>query len=48
MEEISHKKEATKAILDFFEKKFHLKKRKFKSRDNIFDYYVDLEVQLSG
>ena len=48
MEEISNKKKATKSILDFFEKIIHLEKRKFKSRDNIFDYYVDLEVQLSG
>ena len=47
MGEISHEQQVSKAILDFFEKKFPLEKRKFKSRDEILDYYVDLEVQLS-
>ena len=47
MEETSHEKEVAKAILDFFEKKFPLEKKKFKSRDDILDYYVLIEVELS-
>ena len=47
MEEISHEKEVAKAILGFFEKNFPLPKEKFKSRDEILDYYVKLEVELS-
>ena len=47
MEEISHEKKVSKAILEFFEKKFPLEKKKFKSKNEILDYYVDLEVQYS-
>ena len=47
MGEISHEQEVSRAILDFFEKKFPLEKRNFKSRDEMLNYYVDLEVQLS-
>ena len=47
MEEISHEKKVSKAILEFFEKKFPLEKKKFKSKNDILDYYVDLEVQYS-
>ena len=42
-----HEQEVSKAIRQFFEKKFPLEEKIFKTRDDLLNYYVDKEVELS-
>ena len=47
MEDNAHDKEVSKAIRQFFEKKFPLEEKIFKTRDDLLDYYVDKEIELN-
>ena len=47
MEENEHDKEVSKAIRQFFEKKFPLEEVEFKSKDELLNYYVDTELKLN-
>ena len=47
MEESEHDKEVSKAIHRFFEKQFPLEEVEFKSKDQLLNYYVDIESQLN-
>ena len=46
MEENTHEKVVSEAITQFFEKKFPLEKKKYKTKNDLLDFYVNLEVQL--
>jgi len=43
----SHDIEFSKAIREFFEKKFPLEEKEFESKDDLLDYYVDIEIELN-
>ena len=47
MEEGEHDKEVSKAIRHFFENKFPLEEKEFKSKDELLNYYVDTELRLN-
>ena len=47
MEESEHDREISKAIQQFFEKKFPLEEKKFKSKTELLDYYVEKEIELN-
>ena len=46
MEENTHEEEVSKVITEFFEKKFPLEKKKYKTKNDLLDFYVNLEVEL--
>ena len=46
MEENTDDKEVSDAITQFFEKKFPLEKKKYKTKNDLLDFYVNLEVEL--
>ena len=48
MEDNSHLSEVSKTINQFFESKFPLEKKYFKTKKDFLDFYVDLEVQLNA
>ena len=47
MKESIHDIEATKAIREFFEKKFPLEQKEFESKHDLLNFYVDVEIELS-
>ena len=47
MKESIHDIEATKAIREFFEKKFPLEQKEFESKHDLLNFYVDIEIELS-
>jgi hypothetical protein len=47
MEDNEHDKEISKAIRQFFEKKFPLEEVVFKKKDELLNYYVDKEIELN-
>ena len=47
MEDNEHDKEVTKAIRQFFEKKFPLEEKIFKTKTDLLNYYVDIEIELN-
>jgi len=47
MKESIHDKLATKAIREFFEKKFPLEQKEIESKHDLLDYYVDIEIELN-
>ena len=47
MEDNEHDKEVSKAIRQFFEKKFPLEEQNFKTKDELLNFYVDKEIELN-
>ena len=47
MEDNEHDKEVSKAIRQFFEKKFPLEEQNFKTKDELLNFYVDKENELN-
>ena len=47
MKDNLHEKEVNITINEFFEKKFPIEQKKFKTKNDVLDFYVDLETQLS-
>ena len=47
MKDNLHEKEVNTTINEFFEKKFPIEQKKFKTKNDVLDFYVDLETQLS-
>ena len=47
MKDNLHEKEVNTTINEFFEKKFPIEQKKFKTKNDVLDFYVDLETQIS-